>query len=64
MSLEKIKAEIAQMPKEQQDQLAAYLVHLRHQRDPEISAEIRTKIDDTDRAKWLSLDELREDWKD
>lgn len=64
VSLENIKTEIAGMPQEHQDQLAAYLVHLRHQRDPTILAEIRTKIEDKDPANWLSLDELKEKWKD
>ncbi len=34
MTLEKIKEELATMPEEQQEHLAAYLVHLRHLRDP------------------------------
>jgi hypothetical protein len=64
MSLEDVKTAIAGMPQQDQDQLVAYLVHLRHQRDPSIAAELRTRIDDTDRANWLSLEELRERWKD
>jgi len=64
MSLEDVKTAIAVMPQAHQDQLAAYLVHLRHQRDPRIPAEIRARIEDTDPANWLSLDELRERWKD
>ena len=64
VSLENIKTEIAGMPQELQDQLAAYLVHLRHQRDPKIPAEIRTRIEDKDPANWLSLDVLKERWKD
>jgi hypothetical protein len=64
MSLEEIKTEVAGMPLEQQDQLAAYLVHLRHQRDSRIRAEITARIDDKSPGKWVSLEELRERWKD
>jgi hypothetical protein len=52
------------MPLEHQDQLAAYLVHLRHQRDPKVPSKIRTKIEDKDPANSLSLEELKEKWKD
>jgi hypothetical protein len=64
VSLEDIKNEMANMPPQHQDQLAAYLVHLRHQRDPKICAEIQSRIEDRDPANWLSLDELKERWKD
>jgi hypothetical protein len=64
VSLEDIKNEMANMPQHHQDHLAAYLVHLRHQRDPKICAEIRSRIEDKDPANWVSLDELKERWKD
>jgi len=40
MSIEQIKAEVAEMPEEQQNQLMAYMVHLRHERDPQARREI------------------------
>lgn len=64
VSLEDVRSTIARMSPEDQDQLAAYLVHLRHRRDPRIVAEMRAKIDDRKREHWLSLDALREQWKD
>ena len=64
MSLEDIKSEIAGMTREEQDQLAAYLVHLRHEQDTKVRADITAKIDDKDPAHWVSLDELKEKWKD
>lgn len=64
MSLEEIKTELAEMPREQQDHLVAYLVHLRHQRDATIPREIATRIDDKDSKNWVSLDDLKEKWKD
>jgi hypothetical protein len=64
VSLEEIKIEIAGLTREQQDQLAAYLVHLRHEQDSKIRAEITAKIEDKNPANWVSLDELKEKWKD
>ncbi len=64
MDLETMKSELAEMPGEHQDYLAAFLVHLRHQRDPDIRREIAARMDDNHPSHWLSLDELREKWKD
>jgi hypothetical protein len=64
VSFEEIKTELAEMPQEQQDQLAAFLVHLRHQRDPRIGREISKRIDDRSPNNWLTLNELKEKWKD
>jgi hypothetical protein len=62
--LEAIKEELAVLPQEQQDHLAAYLTHLRHLRDPLFREELRQRIDDGDPTHWVSLDPLRERWKD
>jgi len=40
MTLQKIKEQLASMPEEQQDHLVAYLVHLRHMRDPRAQQEL------------------------
>lgn len=61
---EEIKTEIARLPREDQDHLAAYLVHLRHEQDSKIRSEIAAKIDDKDPSNWISVDELKEKWKD
>lgn len=64
MGIEQIKSEIAALAEEQQDHLAAYLVHLRHQRDDAVRREIAKKIDDKARQNWLTIDQLKEEWKD
>lgn len=64
MSLQEIKTELAELPQEQQDHLAAYLVHLRHQRDSAARREISEAIADKNPDHWLSVTELREKWKD
>jgi hypothetical protein len=64
MSLAEIKTELAELPHEQQDHLAAYLVHLRHQRDAKTRREITARIDDKNPQQWISPAGLREKWKD
>ena len=64
MTLEQIKGELARMPEAQQDHLAAYMVHLRHLRQPQVRAEITRKNDDRDPSHWVSLDQLKEHWKE
>ena len=64
MSLDQIKAELANLPAEQQDHLVAYVVHLRHLRDPLAGQETTRKIDDRDPAHWISVDQLKEHWKE
>ncbi len=64
MTLDQIKEELTSMPEDQQDHLVAYLVHLRHLRDPVTRHELARKIDDHDPAHWMSLDQFRERWKD
>jgi hypothetical protein len=64
MTLEEIKEELAVMPQEQQDHLAAYLNHLRHLRDPMSRKDLGQRIDDRDPAHRVPLDQLRDRWKD
>jgi hypothetical protein len=63
VSIEQIRAEIANLPVQEQDRLAAYLTHLRHQRDPNWASETARKIDDANPANWMTLDELRKHWE-
>ena len=64
MTMEQIKEELASMPEEQQDHLVAYVVHLRHLRDPQARQEITRRIDDREPSHWISVDQLKEHWKD
>ena len=63
MTVEELRKEIATLPGAEQDQLMAYLVHLRHQRDPEILREITRQLDQAGEEAWASLAELKERWK-
>jgi hypothetical protein len=64
MSIEELKATVASLPLEQQNHLAAYLVHLRHLHDPVLRDQLATRIEERDAAKWVSVDELRGKWSD
>ena len=64
MTLEQIKEKLASLPEAEQDHLGAYLVHLRHMRDPGLRAELTRRIDDRDPAHWTSLEQLKERWKE
>jgi hypothetical protein len=50
---------VASLPAEQQNELAAFLLHLRPQHDPEWRTEMTKRIDDSSPEKWVTL----EDWK-
>ena len=64
MTLDKIKQELANMPEEQQNHVAAYLIHLRHLRDPITRQELTRRIDDKDPSHWISVDQLKDHWKE
>ena len=64
MTLEQIKEQLASMPEEEQDHVVAYVVHLRHMRDPLTRQELTRKLDDRDPAHWISVDQLKEQWKE
>jgi hypothetical protein len=59
MSMAELMRVVADLPAEQQRELAAFLLHLRVQQDPEWRAKMARRIDDGDPSHWTSL----EDWK-
>jgi hypothetical protein len=64
MTVEQIKEEVSNLPETQQDQLVAYVVHLRHMRDASTRQELSRRMDDHDPAHWISVDQLKEHWKE
>lgn len=59
MSMAELMRAVAHLPAAQQDELAAFLLHLRLQHDPGWGAEMTQRIDDQNPAHWSKLD----DWK-
>ncbi len=59
MSMAELMRAVSGLPPAQQNELAAFLLHLRLQHDPAWRTEMTRRIDDRDPARWVSL----EDWK-
>lgn len=59
MSKAEMKRELAALPLEDQNELAAFLLHLRLERDPVWRTEMMRRIDDRTPDQWVSL----ADWK-
>ena len=59
MSVAELMREVANLPAQQQNELAAYLLHLRLQQDPVWRSELTRRIDDRDPSRGVSL----EDWR-
>ena len=59
MSKAELKREMAALSLEDQNELAAYLLHLRLERDPIWRTEMTRRIDDRSPGQWMPL----ADWK-
>jgi hypothetical protein len=59
MSMAELMRVVASLPVEQQDELAAFLLHLRLQQDPAWRKTMTERIDDKRTENWITL----EDWK-
>jgi len=58
MSLQEMKEKLATLSRNEQDEVIAYLFHLRHANDAEYEARIGRRLDDRDPSHWLSPDEF------
>jgi hypothetical protein len=59
MSMAELMRVVVGLPAQQQNELAAFLLHLRLQHDATWRTEMTRRIDDKDSARWVSL----ENWK-
>jgi hypothetical protein len=59
MSMAEIMREVADWPSDRQNELAAFLLHLRLEKQPAWRSEMTRRIDDKNPANWVSLPE----WK-
>jgi hypothetical protein len=59
VSMAEIMREVADWPSERQNELAAFLLHLRLQKDSEWRSEMTRRIDDKNPGNWIQLSE----WK-
>ena len=58
MSVQELKTQIAGLPRRAQDELMAFLFHIRHADDDEYQRGISGRLGDRDPSRWLSPDEF------
>ena len=58
MSVEDIKHGIAALSASEQNEVSAFLFHLRHASDPEYQDRVGERLADTDRSHWLTPEEF------
>jgi hypothetical protein len=59
MSMAELMRAVVELPAQQQNELAAFLLHLRLQQDAVWRTEMTRRIDDQDSPHWVNL----ESWK-
>ena len=58
MSVQDIKEQLAALPQKEQDEVVAFLFHIRHAGDADYQSHIMRRMDDRDPSHWLSPDEF------
>lgn len=58
MSVEQIKRQITVLSAAEQDEVTAFLFHLRHRADPEYLQTVDARMSDQDRSHWLTPEEF------
>lgn len=58
MSLQEIKEKLASLPRGAQDEVIAFLFHLRHLGDADYQASISQRMQDKESSHWVSPDEF------
>ncbi len=58
MSVQEIKKELAALPRTEQDEVIAYLFHLRHAEDKDYETQLNRRLEDKNPSHWLSPDEF------
>jgi len=54
MSVEQIKNSIASLSSSEQNEVSAFLFHLRHAADPDYQERVASRLSDTDPDHWLT----------
>ena len=58
MSLEQLKREVASLNSREQAELISYTLQLRYANDAAYRAELSQRLNDSDKAHWLTPDEF------
>ena len=59
MSLQEIKEKLATFSRKDQDEVIAFLFHLRHANDADYQRDLAKRLQDQDPLHWLSPDEFQ-----
>jgi len=58
MSVQEIKKQLAALPRIEQDEVIAYLFHLRHADDADYESKVARRLEDREPSHWLSPDQF------
>jgi len=58
VSVQEIKEQLAILPRKEQDEVMAFLFHLRHRDDPDYQCDVARRMGDKDTSHWLSPDDF------
>ncbi|HMJ64712.1 MAG TPA: hypothetical protein VK615_05120 [Candidatus Binatia bacterium] len=58
MSVQEIKEKLASLPRKEQDEVAAFLFHLRHGEDGDYRKDVGRRMDDREPSHWISPEEF------
>ena len=58
MSVQEIKEKLASLPRKDQDEVIAFLFHLRHADDAEYQADLARRLQGKDPSHWPSPDDF------
>lgn len=60
MSVQEIKQRLATLRRQEQDEVIAFLFHLRHSQEGDYVSSVDRRVHDTDSSHWLSPDEFEQ----
>jgi len=60
MSVEELKKAVRTLSAEEQNELSAFLFHLRHQADPGYQASVEKRLADKDPSHWLTPEQFEQ----
>jgi hypothetical protein len=58
MSVEEIKSQLATLSSAEQNEVSAFLFHLRHVSDPEYQERVDSRLSDKDPTHWVTPEEF------
>lgn len=58
MPVKEIMEQVEALDPDERNQIAAFLVHLRHKKDPHYYQKISDRLDDERDGRWVSLEEF------